>query len=759
VSIGKDRAVLRQLRTLFNVGTVRELTDGQLLERFATGRGEAAELAFAVLVERHGPMVLRVCRGVLADPHDTQDAFQATFLVLIRKARGLWVRDSLGPWLHQVAYRTASCARSAAARRRRHERRAAVAVVEPQQRHDETSEDLGRMLHEEIDRLPQRDRALVILCDLEGRTHEQAARHLGLPIGTVKSRLSRSRDRLRERLRRRGLAPEAGMLAAALRPDGPASSLPPALLESTTRVAVQWVAVRSILRGSVATLAQEVLRSMALTGWWKLASVLLVAGATASGVERLAQRGTPGVEARAGGNAQAARDDKMPVAEVKSGKLAGRVVERGSVEASRVETVTCQVEGGSTILRIVREGSRVKKGDLLCELESARPKEQLINQTIARKQAEANYQNARLAREVAEIAVAEYEQGIYPADQKTLRDQIATAQAAVPKAEVRRERIRRARQRWEAAKTAGRLDATLDGIIAELDIDDVLKAAEEAVEREKKSVELARIRLDTLEKYTHAKMLKELKSAVEKARADELAKQAAWESEKVKEVRLRSQIQSCTITAPYDGLVVHYDGPQNPIAEGALVRPRQRILGLIDFSSPMLLNIKVHESLIDLIRPGLRARVVVDAFPGQLLTGVVVQVAPLPDPTAMNRAAVKVYTTLVQLDQAPPSLRPGMTAQATIQVDEQDNVLSVPRQAVLYRGRNAWVAVKKPTGGVAWRGVLPGVGNDTMIEIRQGNLHAGDQVVLNPSALEFGPETEPQPDAATPADAKAKAPR
>ena len=108
MAIGKDGAVRRQLRTLFNVGTVRELTDGQLLERFATDRGEAAELAFAVLVERHGPMVLRVCRGVLADPHDAQDAFQATFLVLVKRARGLWVRDSIGPWLHQVAYRTAS---------------------------------------------------------------------------------------------------------------------------------------------------------------------------------------------------------------------------------------------------------------------------------------------------------------------------------------------------------------------------------------------------------------------------------------------------------------------------------------------------------------------------------------------------------------------------------------------------------------------------------------------------------------------------
>src|SRR5262249_51856569 len=125
VGIGKDGAVRRQLRTLFNVGAVRELTDGQLLERFATDRGEAAEMAFAVLVERHGPMVMRVCRGVRMDPEAAQDAFQGTFLVLVRRARGLWVRDSIGPWLHQVAYRTSNCARTTAARHRRLERRAA----------------------------------------------------------------------------------------------------------------------------------------------------------------------------------------------------------------------------------------------------------------------------------------------------------------------------------------------------------------------------------------------------------------------------------------------------------------------------------------------------------------------------------------------------------------------------------------------------------------------------------------------------------
>ena len=332
MAIGKDGAVLRQLRTLFNVGTVRELTDGQLLERFATDRDDAAELAFAVLVERHGPMVQRVCRGVLADPHDTQDAFQATFLVLVRKARALWVRDSLGPWLHQVAYRTASCARSSAARRRRHERGAArpesAGLVEP-------AAELERLLHHEIDRLPERYRAPLVLCDLEGHTHEQAARDLGWPVGTVKSRLSRGRERLRGRLLRRGLTPDAGLIASALRLDGSSASFSSAIVDTTAVAATRFLTVRSMVRGSAASLAQGVLRSMITTQWLKAASILLVAGATVAGVNLLAQKGTSGAQAQSEAKSKRDQAEGGEVYEVKPGKLRVTVVDRGSLESSQ----------------------------------------------------------------------------------------------------------------------------------------------------------------------------------------------------------------------------------------------------------------------------------------------------------------------------------------------------------------------------------------------------------------------------------------
>ena len=238
-------------------------------------------------------MVLRVCGSVLSDSHEAQDAFQATFLVLVRKARGLWVRDSLGPWLHQVAHRTAKCARASAVRRCRLEARAI-----PREAREAPDSSLGQILHEEIERLPERYRAPLILCDLEGRTHEQAARHLGWPIGTVKSRQSRARERLRDRLARRGHAPDSAMLLAALK-GSTASLFPPGLVDSTTSAAAHYLVARTVIRASVSSLAQEVYRTMFISHGWKVATAVLAFGMAASGISllapgrRLARRSRP----------------------------------------------------------------------------------------------------------------------------------------------------------------------------------------------------------------------------------------------------------------------------------------------------------------------------------------------------------------------------------------------------------------------------------------------------------------------------------
>jgi RNA polymerase sigma factor (sigma-70 family) len=296
VAIRPRGAIQRQLRTVFNLGAIGELTDGQLLERFAIQGGEAAELAFAALVERHGPMVIRVCRHALGNPNDADDAFQATFLILVKKARSLWVRDSLRPWLHRVAHRVATRARSSAVRMREHEQGAAAArptLVCERGNWDE----LLSLLHDEIDRLPERYRVPVVLCDLQGLTHEKAARHLGWPVGTLKSRLGRARELLRGRLCRRGLGLPAGLIYCEKGLGGAFRAvevvLPGALVESTVRAAVPIAAGKARTIGAissrVAILIQEVQNTMVVTKLKLASTFLLFAAAGAAGV--LAQQG------------------------------------------------------------------------------------------------------------------------------------------------------------------------------------------------------------------------------------------------------------------------------------------------------------------------------------------------------------------------------------------------------------------------------------------------------------------------------------
>ncbi len=181
--------VLREAQTLFSVGVVGAVSDARLLEQFLGQRGDASEIAFEALVRRHGPMVLRVCQDVLVDPHAAQDAFQATFLVLVRKAGGIGRRELLGNWLYGVAHRTALKARADAARRLRHERRVAE-MNTGTSNEDGNSSDLDGVLHEEVNRLPRNYRAPVVLCHLEGMSYATAARQLGVTEDTVRGRLA-----------------------------------------------------------------------------------------------------------------------------------------------------------------------------------------------------------------------------------------------------------------------------------------------------------------------------------------------------------------------------------------------------------------------------------------------------------------------------------------------------------------------------------------------------------------------------------------
>ncbi len=298
------------------------LTDSQLLEAFRSRRDGAA---FAALVRRHGPLVWGVCRRLLRSHHDAEDAFQATFLVLVRKAASVRSSALLANWLYGVAYQTARKARAVAARRAAREQ-AVGELPEPAVTDDVAGADLRPLLDRELHRLPDRYRAVVVLCDLQETPRRQAARLLGVPEGTVASRLTRARAILARRLAR--LDPGApGVAAAVLSAHLPTSGgVPATLIHTTARAAGQLMTrpavTASVLSLRVAALTNGVLTSMLLTKL-KTAAVVLLAlttlGVAATGVAyraAAAESGdADGVPRRA--SAPAVREEGPPDAELR----------------------------------------------------------------------------------------------------------------------------------------------------------------------------------------------------------------------------------------------------------------------------------------------------------------------------------------------------------------------------------------------------------------------------------------------------------
>ncbi len=272
MAIPQSASVLHLLRQTILRHENAGLTDGQLLHAFLHRRDEAA---FEMLVRRHGPMVRGVCRRVLRNLEDADDAFQAAFLVLLRKASTLATREVIGDWLHGVAYRTALKARAAASRRRMKEKQALrrEACFDQENR----SEWLP-LLDEEVGRLPPKYRLPVILCDLEGRTRKEAAQHLGWPEGTVSGRLSRARALLARRLTRRGVTLSAATLAAGMAGEASAR-LPISVVRSICEAALEGAA--GLTAGSVpahvAALTEGVVKAMFVSKLKNVVALVTVA--------------------------------------------------------------------------------------------------------------------------------------------------------------------------------------------------------------------------------------------------------------------------------------------------------------------------------------------------------------------------------------------------------------------------------------------------------------------------------------------------
>jgi RNA polymerase sigma factor (sigma-70 family) len=275
MTISQTSKILEHLRKVVLRHDAPELTDGQLLEEYLSSRNEAA---LAALVRRHAPMVWGVCRRILRNYHDAEDAFQVTFLVLARRAAAVRPRNLVGNWLYGVAHRTALKAATTTAKKRARERQLAQ-VSEPAVPESHFWSDLEPLLDQELSRLPDKFRVAIVLCDLEGQTIKRAAGRLGVPQGTLAARLARGRELLAKRLARQGLALSAGSLAVVLAQNAASAQAPTAVVFSTVKAIAAFAARQTTATGLIsaklAALTESVLKTV-LPSKLKVAAVVLL---------------------------------------------------------------------------------------------------------------------------------------------------------------------------------------------------------------------------------------------------------------------------------------------------------------------------------------------------------------------------------------------------------------------------------------------------------------------------------------------------
>jgi multidrug efflux pump subunit AcrA (membrane-fusion protein) len=415
-------------------------------------------------------------------------------------------------------------------------------------------------------------------------------------------------------------------------------------------------------------------------------------------------------------------------AAVERGDLVVTVVEDGNLESASNIDIKCEVAGGSSILWIVEDGTEVKEGDKIVELDSSALEESINQQRITFEKARAAKIQAEKNYEAAKLAVDEYLQGTFV---QAVQDQDAQITIA-------EENLRSAQNALEHSQRMFR-----KGYISSLD----LESQKFSVQRAQLELDSARTAKDVLVKFTKEKMLQELESARDSAEAQMRSEGASFDLEKSRLERLESQMEKCLIDAPASGMVVYandqgsrFGGSQSPsIEEGAAVRERQTILRLPDLAQ-MQVKVNVHESKIEMLGQAMRdasargevvrARIrILD----RELQGTLDSIANQPEPSGWWTGNIKEYATIIKIDGTPQGLRPGMTAECEILVDHLKDVLTIPVAAVVeQRGKyKVWITVED---GFQERPLVLGATNDQFVEVQDGVVE-GANVVLNPRAV------------------------
>lgn len=401
------------------------------------------------------------------------------------------------------------------------------------------------------------------------------------------------------------------------------------------------------------------------------------------------------------------------------GPFVHMVLERGEVESSSNVEVRCQVRSrssvGTNILEIVPEGTWVEEGDFLVRLDDATLQTQLIQQQIVCSNSESAAIEAAANLESAKLTLDEYSEG-------TFKEQLAQQQSAVFVAE---ENNRRAEEYVQYSKRLAER-----GYIPEAQ----LEADAFALEKSKKELGVAQTKLDVLNKYTKQKMLTQLTANVQTAEAKLQSRSKTWELDKKQLDEIVEQIALCTINAPVAGQVVYQNNRGRSssvlIEPGMPVRERQVIINLPD-PNKMRVVAKVHESRIGFVSKGQVAELRLDSMPELPLDGKVTEVSEYPLPAiSVYTAHVKEYAVEIEIEQPPADLRPGMTAEVNVLVEQRENAIQIPIEAVVERNEQFYCAIAKPEGGLETRTLDIGSANETDVVVESG-LSINEDVILN----------------------------
>jgi len=479
--------------------------------------------------------------------------------------------------------------------------------------------------------------------------------------------------------------------------------------------------------------------------------------------DRLSVRSVAGIAAAvlfvAFGVARCARDDggsgsDGPFFATVKGPLTISVTESGTVKPSEQEIIKCELEGRTTILYLIPEGTRVKKGELLVELDASKLEDSKVDQDIrvqnakaafiqsrenlevVKNQAQSDIDKAELTLRFAKEDLEQYREGLFPNELKEQEARIVLA----------KEELQRAQEQVKWSKVLFG-----EKYLAESE----LQADELAAKKAALDVDLATNKLTLLKEFTYKRNVAQLESDVKQAEmalertkrkasanvvqaeTDLRAKESEFKRQNEKFKKIKDQISKARITAPRDGLVVYatstqfrWRGNSEPLDEGQEVRERQELIHL-PTASTFKAEVKVHESNLDKIRLGLPVRITVDAIPGREFVGRVSFVAPLPDPTSMfMNPDLKVYNMEITIRGGGDVLRTGMSCNADIIVEHYDSALYIPVQAVTRIGGRPTAFVRKRSGTEP-RSVEIGLDNNSMVLVL-GGLEEGEEVLLTP---------------------------